>query len=204
MTQGRRSMKRVLKLLPWGLTVLVLLIGSTAAVALANARPGNQDDGQPIQHLVVIFQENVSFDHYFGTYPSATNPKGESRFVAFPGTPIPNGLTSELLTNNPNSANPKRLDPLNPSDVVTCDQDHTYTDEQKAYDGGLVDKFVETVSGGSCTDKSIVMDYYDGNTVTALWNYAQYFAKSDNSYDTAFGPSTPGALNLISGQTHGA
>ena len=67
-----------------------------------------------------------------------------------------------------------------------------------------MDKFVEYVSGGSCTDKSIVMDYYDGNTVTALWNYAQHFAMSDNSFGTTFGPSTPGALNLISGQTHGA
>src|SRR5437588_7279558 len=48
------------------------------------------------------------------------------------------------------------------------------------------------------------MDYYDGNTVTALWNYAQSFAMSDNSYSTTFGPSTPGAINLVSGQTHGA
>jgi phospholipase C len=47
------------------------------------------------------------------------------------------------------------------------------------------------------------MDYYDGNTVTALWNYAQHFAMSDNSYDTNYGPSTVGAVNLISGQTHG-
>ena len=43
------------------------------------------------------------------------------------------------------------------------------------------------------------MDYYDGNTVTGLWNYAQHYAMSDNNYDTTFGPSTPGALNLISG-----
>ena len=43
------------------------------------------------------------------------------------------------------------------------------------------------------------MDYYDGNTVTAIWNYAQNFAMSDNYFDTNFGPSTPGALNLISG-----
>ena len=49
----------------------------------------------------------------------------------------------------------------------------------------------------------LVMGYYDGNTVTALWNYAQYFAMNDNSYGTNFGPSTPGALNLISGQTNG-
>ena len=47
------------------------------------------------------------------------------------------------------------------------------------------------------------MGYYDGNTVTALWNYAQQFAMSDNSYDTNFGPSTDGAVNLISGQTNG-
>ena len=36
-----------------------------------------------------------------------------------------------------------------------------------------------------------------------VWNYAQHFAISDNSYNTNFGPSAPGALNLISGQTHG-
>src|ERR1700675_4155124 len=48
------------------------------------------------------------------------------------------------------------------------------------------------------------MDYYDGNTVTGLWNYAQHYAMSDNFYDTEFGPSTPGALNLVSGQTGGA
>jgi phospholipase C len=49
----------------------------------------------------------------------------------------------------------------------------------------------------------LVMGYFDGNTVTAYWNYAQNFAMNDNSYDTNFGPSTPGALNLISGQTNG-
>ena len=47
------------------------------------------------------------------------------------------------------------------------------------------------------------MGYYDGNTTTALWNYAQYYAMNDNSYGTTFGPSTPGALNVVSGQTDG-
>ena len=45
------------------------------------------------------------------------------------------------------------------------------------------------------------MGYYDGNTVTGLWNYAQNFAINDNFFDTNFGPSTPGALNVISGMT---
>src|SRR5258708_13342231 len=47
------------------------------------------------------------------------------------------------------------------------------------------------------------MGYVDGSTVTGLWNYVQYFAMSDNSYSTTFGPSTPGLINLVSGQTNG-
>src|ERR1700733_3046048 len=60
----------------------------------------------PIQHVVVIFGENVSFDHYFATYPVAVNPPGQPRFTALPGTPAVNGLTGTLLTNNPNFLNP--------------------------------------------------------------------------------------------------
>jgi phospholipase C len=185
----------------------ILVTSSTAVPRMVGATggrahvPGLEQTTTPITHLVVIFQENVSFDHYFGTYPIAANPPGEPSFTPSAQTPSVNGLTAALLTANPNSANPTRLDR---SEAVTCDQDHGYTDEQKAFDSGLMDKFVESVSGGSCTDKTIVMDYYDGNTVTALWNYAQHFAMSDNSFGTNFGPSTVGALNLISGQTHGA
>ena len=47
------------------------------------------------------------------------------------------------------------------------------------------------------------MNYYDGNTVTALWWYAQRYAMSDNSFGTTFGPSSPGAVNLVSGDTGG-
>ena len=68
-----------------------------------------------------------------------------------------------------------------------------------------MDKFVQTNSptGISCK-RNITMGYFDGNTVTALWNYAQHFAMSDNFFAVPFGPSSPGALNLVSGQTHGA
>ncbi|MBO0894408.1 MAG: hypothetical protein J2O39_08520, partial [Acidimicrobiales bacterium] len=82
----------------------------------------------PIKHVVVIFQENVSFDHYFGTYPNAANTDGQP-FHAKQGTPTVNGLAGSLLTANPNSANPQRL---NPSQAMTCDQDHGYTAEQSA------------------------------------------------------------------------
>ena len=61
---------------------------------------------------------------------------------------------------------------------------------------------VDTCTGAasSTARPASCMDYYDGNTVTALWNYAQNYAMSDNNWDTTFGPSTPGALNVISGQ----
>ncbi len=66
-----------------------------------------------------------------------------------------------------------------------------------------MDKFVENTGGGSCADKTIVMDYYDGNTLTALWNLAQHFAISDQHFGSTFGPSTIGAINIVSGNTHG-
>jgi len=159
----------------------------------------------PIQHLVVLFQENVSFDHYFGTYPHAANVDGQP-FTARSGTPAVDGLTPELLSHNPNAAQPMRLG--GPGQQVTCDQDHAYRAEQLAFDGGAMDRFVEHTEGGSCAPPAfaapgLVMGYYDGNTVTALWNYAQRYSLSDNFYDTTFGPSAPGHLNLVSGQTHG-
>src|SRR5260370_11860981 len=186
------------------LALSALLFSSAVTYAAADKGPSKPEASTPIKHLVVIFQENISFDHYFGTYPNALNPQGEPSFHAVPNTPSVNGLTDTLLNNNPNAANPKRLDRNIPSDVVTCDQNHGYTAEQQAFDQGKMDQFVQTLAGGSCADKSIVMDYYDGNTVTAMWNYAQHFAMSDNSFGSTFGPSTPGALNLIAGQTHGA
>jgi phospholipase C len=213
---------------------------TTAAIGRVHRHPhhdGRHQDGghgsggggtsTPVKHVVVIFQENVSFDHYFGTYPNAANTDGQ-KFTASPGTPAVNGLlpatassipaslrhSTNLLTSNPNQADPQRLDSsatgltVNGQGQLTCDQDHNYSDEQKAFNGGKMDLFVQSVgtSGGTgpvgnTCDAKQVMDYYDGNTVTGLWNYAQHYAMSDNSFNTTFGPSSPGAINLASGDT---
>lgn len=183
------------KLLP---AILIFLIITSS---MAIGRSSNGSTATPIQHLVVIFQENVSFDHYFATYPRALNPAGEPSFVGKPGTPTVNGLSGRLLWANPNAANPYRL---SRAQAATCDQDHDYTPEQLAMHSGLMDKFLENTGTGTGCDAKQVMAYFDGNTVTALWNYAQHFSMNDNFFNTTFGPSTPGALNLISGQTHGA
>ena len=203
------------------LAVCSTMLAATPAQASGNdygRDHGHDAATTPIKHVVVIFQENVSFDHYFATYPLAANITGETlqgsgasaaAFTAAPNTPrkVNTLATAGLLAPaNPNTVQPFRL---SPSQAVTCDQDHGYTAEQRAYDAGKMDAFVQNTTRDSCASpqygtNGLVMGYYDGNTVTGVWNYAQHYAMSDNSYSTTFGPSTPGALNLVSGQTWGA
>ena len=229
-------------------SALALALALAGASALADDQHGRDSDdfrriptATPIKHVVVIFQENVSFDHYFGTYPNAENKPGELRFTPKPRTPKVNNLVNpldvqhdfkpltgvDLLHNNPNSVATNPVNPvppmtggvankngsnasnpfrLSPAQALTSDQGHNEGPEQSAYDNGHMDGFPVFVGSGGTptgTGKSLVMGYYDGNTVTALWNYAQHFALNDNNYTTQFGPSTPGAINLISGQTNG-
>src|SRR5689334_18550672 len=107
-----------------------VLVATAATQTAGGQSPAAGRPATPIRHLVVIFDENNSFDHYFGTYPHAANTDG-TPFHANPGTPRVNGLRQHrLLTHNPNRlpdgspANPQRL---GPDQAVTCDQDHGYT-----------------------------------------------------------------------------
>jgi phospholipase C len=110
----------------------------------------------PIKYVVVIFQENNSFDHYFGTYPNALCPagtassaaicfqfpaSGESPFVPLPNTPSVNGITPAV--SNVSAVPPFRLDR---SQAVTCDQDNAYNAEQNAYNSGAVNLFPANAS----------------------------------------------------------
>jgi phospholipase C len=188
------------------------LLGAAALATAGGAVPasaatahGGTHTATPIKHLVVIYDENISFDHYFATYPQAANTDG-TKFTASKKTPknIDTLAHAGLLTKNPNLYAPKRL---TPSQAMTCDQNHSYGPEQYAADGGKADQYVQNTEVSKCAglfgEPGLVMDYYDGNTVAGLWNYAQHYALNDRSYSSVYGPSTPGALNLVSGQTHG-
>jgi len=211
------------KNLRWMVALLVASNLTLANPISLSANPGNGKDSKsnpaegyqtatPIKHVIVIFQENISFDHYFATYPYATNQEGEPPFHAKDDTPrVDNLLSGGLLDENPNSTQPFRMDTGVAS--VTCDQNHSYTPEQQAADHGLMDQYPQftgtgSTAGSPCNDygkgTGVVMGYFDGNTVQAIWNYAQHFAMSDNSFGTMFGPSTVGAINLIAGTTEGA
>ncbi|MFC4243453.1 phospholipase C [Gryllotalpicola reticulitermitis] len=210
---------------PKGRTVKVtcaatLAVGAVVATALAvpaaMASPAVNNSSKtstPIKHVVVIFDENESFDHYFATYPYATNTDG-TKFKAAPGTPKVNNLvTAGILAPNGtvkkstgNVYDPQRLDPETAK--VTGSNNHAYLPEQEAEDNGKMDQFVQYTSNNNALNTNgtfgapgLGMDYYDGNTVTGLWNYAQNYSMSDNSWDVQFGPSSPGAINVISGST---
>jgi phospholipase C len=202
-------MKRVVALC----IVLSFFAGAGSAPLAAQSRSST---ATPIKHLVILYGENVSFDHYFATYPKAANPPDEPAMRALPGTPAVNNLANaRLLRHNPNmtntvngadAADPFRLDR---TQANTSDQNHAYTAEQQAYDGGKADLFPKytgkgTTGGvGAFGSRGQVMGYFDGNTVTALWEYAQHYAMSDNAYTDTYGPSSPGALEVVSGQTNG-
>jgi phospholipase C len=217
-------------------STLAMLAASANISAIAKDSDDSHRTATPIKHLVVIFQENVSFDHYFGTYPKAQNNPGETTFMAKSNTPVINNLVTpldvnnhfqplgggvDLINSNPNNnpivpgngkvngtgaSNPFRL---SPSQALTNDQGHNESPEESAYDNGKMDGFPAWVDmkgpppTGLANNAALVMGYFDGNTVTAQWNYAQHFALNDNNYTSQFGPSTPGAINLISGQTNG-
>jgi phospholipase C len=223
----------------------LLVVGTVPTPSFADHDNDSRNEPKtatPIKHVVVIFGENISFDHYFGTYPKAENNPGETPFNYIPskhkGNDVANTLITpldptkgfkpvknvDLINDNPNgptgsgatfngtsAANPFRLAP---SQAATADQSHAPKPEQVAYDNGKVDQFpgstgaagpppAATATSNAALTKGLVMGYFDGNTVTAMWNYANHFALNDNTYTSQFGPSTPGAINLISGQTNG-
>jgi hypothetical protein len=143
-------------------SLAVAFVFATPAVLADDRRGDDPDDRRnastatPIKHLVVIFQENVSFDHYFGTYPVAQNKPGETPFKPSRKTPKSiNTLVTpldtadhfkplagvDLINNNPNAnpnapgngklngtgaANPFRL---SPAQALTADQGHNESPE---------------------------------------------------------------------------
>ncbi len=151
-----------------------------------------------IKHVVVIFGENVSYDHYFGTYPNAQNLAGETPFPAATA-PANNNLATpldvtasfapiaglDLLGMNPNlnaanltgASNPFRLAA---AQAWTNSQGHNYLPEQQAYDNGLMDLFPKFTGAAGpppgappiALTKGLVMAYFDGNTLGTWWSHA--------------------------------
>lgn len=184
------------------------LVSLTAAAAMtagllvpfATAQAAENDGtatNSPIKHLVVIYQENRSYDNYFGTYPSAPG------FNALPGTPKAEGIPdgSYNLDEKGNKVAPFLF---TKEELQTPDVDHGFDDMAKAANGGKMDGFYMASENHSKGTGRLAMGYYDYNALPAYWQYAQHFSMADHFFQPVFGPSTPGALYLVAAQSGNA
>ena len=197
-----------------------------AAQALATATK--------IKHVVVIFGENISFDHYFGTYPNAQNNAGETAIRAGAGhsdaeRPDHAARSDPRLRpghrrqpaheqpelhqrgeRRPGATNPFRLAARRRRRPT--DQGHNYKPEQQASDNGAMDLFPTFTGTAGPPPEPPRRGDDEGprhgvlrrqHASTRSGTTRRTYAMNDNSWTTMFGPSTPGAINLISGQTNG-
>jgi phospholipase C len=130
----------------------------------------------PIDHVIVLYEENRSFDNYFGTYPGA------------------NGLKDDIALPTSSGSN-VMVRPFHLSSTTTRDLNHAHSAALKAYDNGAMDGFVYA------EDSSLTMGYYDGNDIPYYWDYASRFVLMDNFFSSEMGPSLPNHLYLIAGQS---
>lgn len=152
---------------------------------------------QRIKHVFVIYQENRSFDSYFGTFPGADN----------------------LASAQAQRHGFKQYDPLGHQWVTpfhttasdTSDPDHVRLTLLNKADGGRMDLYVATeefsdlAQGESRADAQriglLTMAHEDCDTIPFLWMYAHHFALYDHFFQGMYGPSTPGNIDLIAAQT---
>src|SRR5947207_2715905 len=174
-----------------------ILLASASLVGCAEfASPGSARGLDAIEHIVVIYAENRSFDNLYGLFPGANgvaNANAEQYtqvdndgkpFVALP--PVWRGKDADpaFPTNLPNK--PFRIDapPINlPLSVPTPDLIHRYYQNIEQINGGRNDRFVTVSDAGALT-----MGYYDGSMLP-LWKWARDYVLADNFFMGAFGGS---------------
>ena len=172
--------------------VLVLLVGAAAASASgADSRPAGI---HLIRHVVVIMQENRSFDSYFGTYPGAD---GIPR-----GTCVPDPRTESCLRPYHDTADRNAGGP------------HDHVDALRDIDGGKMNGFVAQAEAGrrlACTahvdapacslapKAPDVMGYHDWHEIPNYWSYARHFVLQDHMFQPDLSWSLPAHLYMVSG-----
>jgi phospholipase C len=181
-----------------------------------------------IKYVFVLFQENRSFDFYFGSYPGAdglyAGPNG-------PYTPAQVAGFTQTIVNTDGTlgtVTPFRIPatvtdaagktvPLFPADIASVDHSHVGIARKIALDAdgvaqnteyALSEEGVRVVDGKPSKAPTLerkqfgelVMSHVDCDTVPFLWRYADRFTLFDHFMDTIIGPSTPNAIAMIAGQ----
>jgi acid phosphatase len=164
-----------------GITVSLFLVAASIILPLAYAqqiRSINNPATNPINHIVVIMQENRSFDNYFGTYPGASG--------------IPRGTCMPLSPDHPNVGCVK---PFLSTNVISGDLPHGYQSSVIAHDNGKMDGFMVAENEDPKT-----MSYYDNKTIPYYWDLARHYVLTDNFYSSVLSYSLPNHWFALAGQ----
>jgi phospholipase C len=195
--RNRALMLRMSALAIVGGTVITLLgaynVGLRSAVAAPPLRPAIPNDIHKIQHVVIIMQENRSFDHYFGTFPGAD------------GIPMANGTPTVCV---PDPFAGTCVQPFHGSTTLWHDIPHQHYDSIRDIDNGKMDGFIgdaETYCGNpiqpfcAAALAQETMGYLDGTDIPNYWTYAQNFVLQDHMFEPALAFSGVAHLYLVSG-----
>lgn len=178
------------------------LIAFLLALSGCASPPYGSDSGSAtglgkVEHIVVIYAENRSFDHLYGTYPGANGLSNASpaswtqtdRNGAIFATLPPvwkSGATPDPAYPKGLANHPFRIDaaPINlPLSVATRDLIHRFYTNQEQIDGGKLDRYAAMSDAGG-----LVLGYYDGSSLP-LWQLAREYTLADNFFMGAFGGS---------------
>ena len=148
--------------------LLVVCAGSLAASEATRARA----NATPIEHIVVLMQENHSFDNYFGTYPGTDG--------------IPDGACMPI---DPALPGAECVEPfhLGDNDVNLEDPVHSASIFEAQLNGGLMDGFVKALAQRG-QDGRLAMGYYDERDLPYYWNLADEYVLFDHFFSST-GPS---------------
>ncbi len=169
---------------------------STAAGA-AKIAPAGSDIGA-IEHVVVLMQENRSFDHYFGTYKSS---RGFSDPVA-----LKSGVFSQVWPGAPAGFNghllPFHLNTQTQMAECTADLSHSWGPQHECWNQGKMDAFVSTHTSpqvDGATNGILTMGYYERADIPFHFSLADNFTLCDSYHCSVMGPTHPNRLMSMTG-----
>jgi phospholipase C len=138
----------------------------------------------PIQHVLVLMQENHSFDNYFGTYPKANG--------------IPSNTCMPVDPSNPDKSECIKPFHIGDNDVGTDDPDHSSETALAQYNNGKLDGFVYALNQRN-QDGRLSMGYYDDRDLSYYWNVADQYVLFDNFFSSARGGSSENHFFWVAG-----
>jgi phospholipase C len=149
--------------------LLTVLLGASQ-FDLAKASPAQafpSATSTPIQHLVVLMQENHTFDNYFGTYPGADG--------------LPAGVKMPVDPANPAAG---YIVPWHIGTTTITDLSHSSATFLAQYDNGKWDGFVSALNSYN-QNGTIAMGYYDSSDIPYYWNLAGNYVLFDHLFSSA-------------------